>query len=97
MRLFLVRGKPRDAYDLWLLSKQGVKLDRGLLAAKLSIYADRSTLMDVQEALARAGRDWSVSCAIVGAVRGMGDGEGGGGGDVIMKLRCRIPNLFKII
>ena len=58
MRAFLVRGKPCDAYDLWLLSKQGVKLDRGLLAAKLSIYTDRSTLMDVQEALARAGRDW---------------------------------------
>jgi uncharacterized protein len=58
MRAFLARGKPRDVYDLWLLSKQGVKLDKNIVAAKLAVYEDKSTLLEPQEALAKARQDW---------------------------------------
>lgn len=38
VRALLVRGKPRDLYDLWLLLRQGVQPDQELIARKLALY-----------------------------------------------------------
>lgn len=57
-RALLVRGKPRDLYDMWLMLNQGVRLDDELVERKLALYGmawDRDT---VAPALDRAGTDW---------------------------------------
>jgi predicted nucleotidyltransferase component of viral defense system len=57
-RALLVRGKPRDMYDIWLLLNQGVRLDDALIERKLALYAmawDQNTL---RVALDRVGTDW---------------------------------------
>jgi len=38
LRALLVRGKPRDLYDIWLLLRQGVELDPALVERKLALY-----------------------------------------------------------
>ena len=57
-RALLVRGKPRDLYDMWLMLNQGVQLDDLLIERKLALYEmgwDRNALA---VALDRAGTDW---------------------------------------
>lgn len=47
IRAMLVRGKPRDLYDLWFLSERGAVLDEKLINKKLKIYSlkfDKSVL-----------------------------------------------------
>ena len=58
VRALRVRAKARDAYDLWLMIKQGVMVDQELVAAKLRIYPDPARLMDLPQALEKAGQDW---------------------------------------
>ena len=58
IRALLVRGKPRDLYDIWLLLNQGVQLDDALIERKLALYEmgwDRDALA---EALDRVRADW---------------------------------------
>jgi len=38
LRALLVRGKPRDLYDVWLLLSQGVRPGQALLQSKLALY-----------------------------------------------------------
>jgi len=38
IRCIMTREKPRDIYDLWYLSKKGIKLDVSLINKKLKIY-----------------------------------------------------------
>ncbi|MBN1920447.1 MAG: nucleotidyl transferase AbiEii/AbiGii toxin family protein [Anaerolineae bacterium] len=58
VRAFLVRAKPRDLYDLWLLHNQGISLNGALVRAKMSLYdlTLSATLLD--EALQKAAADW---------------------------------------
>ena len=58
VRALVVRGKPRDLYDLWLLLRQGVHPDPLLIEQKLALYdiAWRPGLVD--EALERVQPDW---------------------------------------
>ena len=35
VRAVMTRDKPRDVYDVWLLLRNGVKLDKGLVEKKL--------------------------------------------------------------
>ena len=37
-RALLVRGKARDLYDLWFMVEQGVRVDLGIVDAKLALY-----------------------------------------------------------
>jgi hypothetical protein len=37
VRALIVRAKPRDLYDVWLLLAQGVTLERGLVEQKLTL------------------------------------------------------------
>jgi len=58
VRALLVRGKPRDLYDLWLLLRQGVQADRALIERKLALY-DMAWRPDaLEEALGRVRADW---------------------------------------
>ncbi len=58
IRALLVRGKPRDLYDVWLLLGQGVLLDRALIERKLALYEMSFDAEVLDEALARVRADW---------------------------------------
>jgi hypothetical protein len=58
VRALLVRAKPRDLYDVWLMVEQGIHLDADLIQQKLKLYEMTLTLPVVDAALARARADW---------------------------------------
>ena len=58
MRALLVRAKPRDLYDLWLMHSQGWRLDRDLLNRKLKLYDRPFTLEWLNERLADLAPEW---------------------------------------
>lgn len=58
IRALLVRGKPRDLYDIWLLLAQGVQPDQALIERKLALYAMAFSAEVLDEALARVRTDW---------------------------------------
>jgi len=58
VRALLVRGKPRDLYDLWLLSRQGVRLDQALVTEKLALYGLEWRPEGLAEALERVQPAW---------------------------------------
>ncbi|HNR97131.1 MAG TPA: nucleotidyl transferase AbiEii/AbiGii toxin family protein [Anaerolineae bacterium] len=58
MRALLVRGKPRDLYDIWLMLNQGVRLDDGLLQCKLALYQMTWKRDELAATLDRVGTDW---------------------------------------
>ena len=58
VRALLVRGKPRDAYDLWLMRSKGWHVDRPLVARKLALYDLAYSPERLQTALAQVARDW---------------------------------------
>jgi len=58
VRALIVRAKPRDLYDIWLLLAQGVTLKRGLVEQKLALYGLSLTASSLEPALSRAARDW---------------------------------------
>jgi predicted nucleotidyltransferase component of viral defense system len=58
VRALLVRGKPRDLYDVWLLLSQGVSPDRALIERKLALYEIAFSAEMLEEALTRVRADW---------------------------------------
>lgn len=58
VRALVVRAKPRDLYDVWLLLGQGVPLEPALVAHKLALYDLDLTATTLDRALAQAGADW---------------------------------------
>ena len=58
VRALLVRGKPRDLYDVWLLLSQGVSPDRALIERKLALYEMAFSVEALEEALTRVRADW---------------------------------------
>lgn len=58
VRALLVRAKPRDLYDVWLMVEQGIHLDADLIRQKLRLYEMALLPEVVEAALARARRDW---------------------------------------
>lgn len=58
VRALIVRGKPRDLYDLWLLLRRGIKLDRALIERKLALYGMRWDRAVLEQALERVQADW---------------------------------------
>ena len=57
-RALLVRGKPRDLYDMWLMLNQGVRLDDVLIERKLALYGTRWDRDALAMALDRVRTDW---------------------------------------
>ncbi len=58
IRALLVRGKPRDLYDIWLLLGQGVLPDPALIERKLALYELSFSIEALDAALARVRADW---------------------------------------
>lgn len=58
IRALLVRGKPRDLYDIWLLLRQGVRPDLALIERKLALYEMTWDPEALEEALKRVRADW---------------------------------------
>ncbi len=58
VRALVVRAKPRDLYDVWLLLGQGVALERSLVERKLALYDLILTPAIVDAALAQAAAGW---------------------------------------
>jgi predicted nucleotidyltransferase component of viral defense system len=58
VRALLVRGKPRDLYDMWLMLNQGVQLDDTLIERKLALYEMRWDRDTLAVALDRVRTDW---------------------------------------
>lgn len=58
VRALLVRGKPRDLYDIWLLLNQGVTFDRSLVEHKLSLYDMTFSAEILDQALNQVRDDW---------------------------------------
>ena len=58
VRALLVRGKPRDLYDIWLLLNQGVSPDRALIERKLGLYQIAFSTQALQEAIIHVQADW---------------------------------------
>jgi predicted nucleotidyltransferase component of viral defense system len=58
MRALLMRAKPRDLYDTWLLIRQGVQLNPGLVERKLAAHESEWSPETLEEALERVQVDW---------------------------------------
>ena len=58
IRALLIRAKPRDLYDVWLLMEQGVLVDESLVDRKLALYGMTFQVEAWEEALNRASIDW---------------------------------------
>ncbi len=58
IRALLMRAKPRDLYDVWLLLRQGVQLNQALIERKLATYEIEWSNEAWEEALERVRVDW---------------------------------------
>ena len=58
VRALLVRSKPRDLYDLWLLLRQGVRPDPALIERKLALYGMAWDPDVLAETMERVRADW---------------------------------------
>lgn len=58
VRALLVRRKPRDLYDIWLLLRQGVPLDMDLVTQKLRLYGLVWGPALLEQALERVQGEW---------------------------------------
>lgn len=58
IRALLVRGKPRDLYDIWLMLNQGVRPDEPLIDLKLALYGMTWDRDEFAAALDRVRVNW---------------------------------------
>ncbi len=58
VRALLVRGKPRDLYDLWLLLRQGVHPNPALIERKLELYQLSWQPEQLSSAIEQIRGDW---------------------------------------
>jgi predicted nucleotidyltransferase component of viral defense system len=58
IRALLVRGKPWDLYDIWLLLNQGIQPDEALIERKLTLYDMRWDRDALVSALDRVFTAW---------------------------------------
>lgn len=58
VRAMVARGKPRDLYDIWLLTRRGVYADCALIQRKLAMYDIVWEPHTLESALERIRADW---------------------------------------
>ncbi len=58
VRALFMRSKARDAYDVWLLTNQGIQMERELIRKKLALYDVALSKANLEEALEKAKADW---------------------------------------
>jgi hypothetical protein len=59
VRALFMRSKARDVYDIWLLTSQGVRIDRDLVRKKLALYDLAFSGANLEDALEKAKADWT--------------------------------------
>jgi predicted nucleotidyltransferase component of viral defense system len=59
VRALFMRSKARDVYDIWLLTSQGVRMDRELVRKKLALYNVALSSTNLEDALEKAKADWT--------------------------------------
>jgi predicted nucleotidyltransferase component of viral defense system len=59
VRALFMRSKARDVYDIWLLTSQGVRMDRKLASKKLGLYGVALSKANLEGALEKAKADWT--------------------------------------
>ena len=59
VRALFMRSKARDVYDIWLLTSQGVRMDKALVKKKLALYHVTLSKANLDNALEKAKRDWT--------------------------------------
>ena len=57
IKALVVRGKPRDLYDVWFLSET-MDLDYGLIDKKLKLYDIKFKDVDINEIFSNVEKDW---------------------------------------
>ena len=62
VRACLIRGRPRDLYDIWFLQSKGIKLDRQMIIDKLRLYREFKeaipSLKDIRQRLGLIEPEW---------------------------------------
>lgn len=58
VRALFMRSKARDAYDVWLLTNQGIQMERGLIRKKLALYDVALSKANLEEVLEKVKADW---------------------------------------
>jgi predicted nucleotidyltransferase component of viral defense system len=58
LRALLVRGKPRDLYDIWLLLRQGEEPDLTLIERKLALYDREWEREALEDAIENLRTEW---------------------------------------
>jgi predicted nucleotidyltransferase component of viral defense system len=59
VRALFMRSKARDIYDIWLLTRRGVQMDRELVRKKLALYDVSLSSANLEDALEKAKADWT--------------------------------------
>ncbi|MBW6518949.1 MAG: nucleotidyl transferase AbiEii/AbiGii toxin family protein [ANME-2 cluster archaeon] len=83
VRALLVRGMPRDLYDLWFLLGKGVEPDLELINRKLALYERVYSYEDMIEGIAALERSWGKD---MGALLGVDIPFGDVAGYVVERL-----------
>lgn len=67
VRACLMRGRPRDLYDIWFLQSKGIKLDRNMIIDKLQLYEEFKetipSLKEIREQLRQIEPEWDRDLA----------------------------------
>ena len=58
VRALIIRGKPRDLYDVWVLLGSGVKINRQLINNKLALYKQSFDFKEFKKGVEESRRDW---------------------------------------
>jgi uncharacterized protein len=59
VRALFMRSKARDVYDIWLLTSEGIGMDRELVGKKLALYDVALSKEKLEKALGKAKADWT--------------------------------------
>jgi len=60
VRALMTREKPRDAYDIWFMLRNGVKIDMALVKRKLAVYGLKYSWSEFKKALDSKERMWKT-------------------------------------
>lgn len=60
VRALMVRGKPRDLYDLWVLLGRGVKIDLPRINKKLALYQKTFAFNEFKKKIKQAQKIWEI-------------------------------------
>lgn len=61
IRALIVRSKPRDLYDVWVLLGSGVKINRSLINKKLGLYGKKFNLGELKVKVKNSKKEWELN------------------------------------